>query len=258
MTRVWEQSPYSGDRLLLHLALADFANDEGECWPSQRTLARKARCSVRWVREAIAAMVADETVEIVEQTVGRGGRTLYRLKGELTASFGSGNRGTVQQVKRNSGATLSLLKNHQEPSLSVEEFNKFWQAYPRKVAKGAAARAWAKIAARPDAPPIEHLLRAVATYEASVSDPKYICHPATWLGQERWNDELSAATQTQAPEPERFRQTHSFVAGLAAAGRSRTEVEDALQGRDPEEVAAGLALYDALRAGARMPAAWPR
>ena len=50
---VWESSPFKGERLLLHLALADFANDEGECWPAQPTLAKKARCSVTWSKDQL-------------------------------------------------------------------------------------------------------------------------------------------------------------------------------------------------------------
>ena len=242
--RVWESSPYQGDRLLLHLALADFANDEGECWPSQRTLARKARCSERWVREAISTMIADGRVEIVEQTLGRGGRTLYRLKAEATSSLEK-KGGTPEQVKRNSDASDSINKNRQEPSLSVSDFEQFWQTYPRKVAKGAAHRAWTTLCRRADAPPIEEILSAIQRYAAATSDPRYLCHPATWIRAERWSDEITAPEQPQTrPEPSRFRNTESFAAGLRASGKTRAEVEEALQGRPPEEIAAGLAIFN--------------
>lgn len=241
--RVWESSPYQGDRLLLHLALADYANEEGECWPSQRTLARKARCSERWVREAIGGMIADGWVEIVEQTIGRGGRTLYRLKAEATSSL-EDKRGTPEQVKRNSDASAPLI-NRQEPSLSVTDFDAFWQAYPRKVAKGAAQRAWTMLSRRADAPPIGEILSAVKRYTSATTDPRYLCHPATWIRAERWSDEIAAATQPQTPaQPSRFRNAETFAAGLRASGRTRAEVEEALQGRPPEEIAAGLAIFD--------------
>lgn len=248
ITRVWEQSPYQGDKLLLHLALADFANDEGECWPSQRTLASKARCSQRWVRECIAGMVADGILEVRDQTLGRGGRTLYVLKGELSSSTARRQRGTTEQVKRNSGASLSISnKNHQEPSQIAAEFEQFWEEYPRRIAKAAARQAWAKLRQRPETPPIEAIITAVRLYASQVSDPKYICHPATWLRQERWNDEISEPKPSpKASEPSPFRHSESFAAGLKRAGRSRAEVEDALAGRSSDEVAAALAFYDSL------------
>jgi hypothetical protein len=34
MSQVWEHSTRKGTRLLLLLALADFANDEGICYPA--------------------------------------------------------------------------------------------------------------------------------------------------------------------------------------------------------------------------------
>jgi hypothetical protein len=45
MTAVWEQSAHKGNELLLLLALADNANDDGYCWPSIDTLAGKTRLS---------------------------------------------------------------------------------------------------------------------------------------------------------------------------------------------------------------------
>jgi hypothetical protein len=43
LSRVWKHSKARfGDRLVL-LAIADFANDAGEAWPSVETLAKKSR-----------------------------------------------------------------------------------------------------------------------------------------------------------------------------------------------------------------------
>ena len=53
---VGDESPYKGTQLLIHLWLADFANDDGICWPSQATVGKKARCSGRYVREVMKNM----------------------------------------------------------------------------------------------------------------------------------------------------------------------------------------------------------
>jgi hypothetical protein len=71
MSLVWDTSPYEGKALLIHLSLADHANDEGICWPSQATLARKARCTERHVRSITRQMQADGWVEIVVESNGR-------------------------------------------------------------------------------------------------------------------------------------------------------------------------------------------
>jgi ribosomal protein L37AE/L43A len=73
-----------------------------------------------------------------------------------------------------------------------EGFNKFWAAYPRKVGKGDARRAWSQtLKIRP---PIDKVLRAVYAARASKQWQKdlgdFIPHPATWLRGERWDDEM--------------------------------------------------------------------
>lgn len=57
MNAVWEDSLAAGNDLVLLLAIADCANDEGtDAWPSQDTLAAKARMSVRTVQRSISSL----------------------------------------------------------------------------------------------------------------------------------------------------------------------------------------------------------
>lgn len=76
---VWENSPYEGKELLLHLAMADHANDSGWFFAAQSSLASKSRCSVEHVRLTARRMVADGflVIEKVGSSVGRA--TEYRL-----------------------------------------------------------------------------------------------------------------------------------------------------------------------------------
>ena len=71
MTNVWSHSTQKGGCLLLLLALADFSNDEGLCWPSVSTLAHKSRLSRRSVQGHIQALVDAGELEIVEPCGGR-------------------------------------------------------------------------------------------------------------------------------------------------------------------------------------------
>jgi DnaD/phage-associated family protein len=43
MTMVWDKGPEDKNELLVLLALADHANDDGYCWPSMNSIARKCR-----------------------------------------------------------------------------------------------------------------------------------------------------------------------------------------------------------------------
>ena len=72
---------------------------------------------------------------------------------------------------------------------SMAHFDLFWTAYPRRVAKGAARRAWAKAAAIADPARILEALeaqRAAGVFKETIYTP----YPATWLNQERWEDEV--------------------------------------------------------------------
>lgn len=74
-------------------------------------------------------------------------------------------------------------------SPSFAEFERFWSAYPRKVGKGAAQKAW-RAAMRKTTP--DAVIAAVQRF-AWPDDQQFIPHPATWLNAERWADELPLA-----------------------------------------------------------------
>jgi hypothetical protein len=95
-------------------------------------------------------------------------------------------------------------------------FVDFWSAYPRKVGKAAAAKAWRKAVDRGVDP--DSLTLAATRYSESNAntDPKFICHPTTWLNQGRYEDE----TEPEAsPAPRRY---------------PPTEVPDWLDPNDPQ------------------------
>jgi hypothetical protein len=69
-------------------------------------------------------------------------------------------------------------------------FLAFWAAYPKKVSKGPAANAWAKVSQHPD-----EVARIVADVQKRKTSPdwlkdagQYIPYPATYLNDKRWED----------------------------------------------------------------------
>ena len=74
---------------------------------------------------------------------------------------------------------------------TLDGFDAFWAAYPRKTGKGEARKAWAKI--KPNAELIQQILDAVKWQSQSdqwqKDNGQFIPHPATWLNQQRWEDE---------------------------------------------------------------------
>lgn len=73
----------------------------------------------------------------------------------------------------------------------VSDFDLVRQAYPRKVGKGAARKVWGKL--QPDAATVQKMLDALAWQRTQPQWAKdggqFIPHLATWLNQERWDDE---------------------------------------------------------------------
>lgn len=70
----------------------------------------------------------------------------------------------------------------------VSDFDQFWRVYPRKVAKGAAEKAWAQMR-----PPLQDV---ISSLQWRANDPawakeggQFIPHPATWLRAKGWLDE---------------------------------------------------------------------
>ena len=64
-----------------------------------------------------------------------------------------------------------------------QQFDQFWRAYPRKVAKLAAQREWER--RKPD---LDTVLTALAQQRQQWTDLKFTPHARTWLSQERWRD----------------------------------------------------------------------
>ena len=69
-----------------------------------------------------------------------------------------------------------------------DEFETWWTEYPKKVAKGTAVKAFKGAISKTS---IGVLLDSVKAYAVKVAntEQQYILHAATWLNQERWNDE---------------------------------------------------------------------
>jgi len=242
ITVVWEKSPYKGERLLLHLALADYANDEGTCFPSQRTLSHKARCSENFVRVCLNQMVADGHLVVQKEASGRGRTATYKLLKPHLLN-GDLQNGDSAQHETPLPDTITLHNNRHEPSLT-ENFELFWTAYPRKVGKGAARKAFAKAHIRNKDLNINTLLSAVTLYAATITDMQYCAHPTTYLVQERWLDNVAVAQAKIEAPPPRIQNAQALGNASRLTGTSKEEFEDRISGLPLDEQQAARALYE--------------
>jgi hypothetical protein len=118
-----------------------------------------------------------------------------------------------------------------------DTFKLFWRAFPRKVGKGAAARAWTKIRPSP-----QLAARIVAAVETQKTWPQwmknggeFIPHPATWLNRGSWDDETTVAAVSPVSDIGRQNAANAGVAlqmmkaGDAAGGRNLGATESTIR-----------------------------
>ena len=231
MARVWAQSTRKDGELLVLLALADFANDAGEAWPSIRVLAEKARLTPRQCCRVLEKLEVAGEIRRHRSTGGRNKRNRYEIllpensdkitltKLQCKNYSEIGDTKTVTPVsyalnrhrtinKKNGAKAPELLppktkrKHTRSDAVAVAAFDAFYTAYPRHVARQNALRAWLKLS--PDESLTATLMEAVNRYTVEVegTESKYILHAVTWLNGRRWEDEFNPLRQSQPQRKE--------------------------------------------------------
>lgn len=131
MARVWEFSKNKGNDLLMLLAIADFADDDGKAYPSVPTLAEKCRMKPRNASTILAALRVSGELE-VRLNEGPRGANMYRIvlsAQPLQIRAGVQKRAGVQDCASTPAETrtkplhVSAYEpslNHQEPSDSAQ------------------------------------------------------------------------------------------------------------------------------------------
>jgi len=69
-------------------------------------------------------------------------------------------------------------------------FDEFWSLYPRKIAKAVARKAWQRLSEEQQLMAAKAIDEHCQYWSAKETELDFIPHPATWLNQERWEDEL--------------------------------------------------------------------
>lgn len=221
---VWALKTAPVDDPLEHLiliGLADHAGPDGTgARPAASTLAEYARCSVRTVRYRLrgleaAGLIVRGDQRIVEhlradrrpvvwdldltRTVANDVQEVHPVNDvqEVHDVHGQVARGAQSGTDGVHAAAHKPSMNHPEPSFSSSPpavttiaqlpFDAFWSAYPRKVGKQAAAKAFAKAAKKTDPASIINGAHRMAA-DPNLPQPAFIPHPATWLNQGRWED----------------------------------------------------------------------
>lgn len=221
----WQRPDLKGADKLVLVALASHIGDERyTCWPGIARLVALVGESESTVHRSLQHLAALELISIIPRA---GSTNLYRLhvaqKGcqsdtgggvnltpqgcqfdtqkkrkeevpDLLTTFGD------QDLDHSHTSAATNVSASRRPASASPGFEDFWRAWPRKVARRAAERAWRRL--RPDAALTARILEAVRVQAARVwagKDLEFIPHAATWLHQARWEDEVPAGRAAEAP-----------------------------------------------------------
>jgi len=198
--------------------LADHHNGEtGMCFPSLKTLAKECEMDVATVKRHLVSLEQSGLIERNRRQRENGSQTSTQYSLHLAEPL-------AQNAPPPSAKCASPLAQKQpphnfgnnnlgnEPFKINDHFEDFWAAYPRKVAKGNARKAFAAAMKKAT---IEEISAGLNKQLAALSkkERQYIPHASTWLNGERWNDE-----PTDNDEPKR----HATIDAIAFAARNRT------------------------------------
>ena len=117
----------------------------------------------------------------------------YHAKSE-TARVNANKRwdsnANAMQTHSKGNANHKPITNNQEP-LTNKDFDKFWEAYPKKKSKPIALKAWLKH--KPDIDVVIKSLTMMKKCEQWTKNKgEFIPYPASWLNAEGWNDVTEA------------------------------------------------------------------
>jgi DNA-binding transcriptional ArsR family regulator len=204
MAWAWDaQCPAPGAKLVL-LKLADHANDEGECWPSQGRIAADCGLTRQTVNEHLKKLVELGLVRCENRFNGTGQlanryfllcrETRHPLSGNPTPPLS--DIPTPPVGFPDTEPSIEPSKEERTPHTPrkrgavLEGFEDWYREFPNKVGRGAAERAWPTARKRAS---LEELIDAVGRYVESKPPDRPWCQPATWLNQKRWLDQPAAA-----------------------------------------------------------------
>lgn len=212
------QTTGSTTRKAVLLSLADRANFEWQCWPSQATIAAETEMTDRNVRRILAELEAGGFIHR-ERRPGPGGHrssdmiTLLNPTGQdvRLAPNRTSDASQPDTTRHPNRTPMSgePSENHQEPSSSVpsgddDSFEKFWKRYPHNGndVKQKALMAWRAMIRRGDLDTLRAAWPAWAR-EIESRELKHRPHASTFLSKKYYENEVGTAEPPVRRQQER-------------------------------------------------------
>ena len=215
ISQVLEKSRHAGGELLMLVVLAEYSDDDGRSYPAVASLARKCRMTPRNSNYILSSLQRSGEL-LVFPNEGPKGTNRYRINldalGRAEPLKPTSPLKQASPLKPTSSTPeahfLKPLKpTSDEPSLNRHRtvnghFGLFWPAYPRKVKKKEALKAFEKI--NPTRELLDQMLAALSTQVKALkwTGDQYTPHASSWLNGERWLDEVPGAAAKSSRHPQ--------------------------------------------------------
>ena len=130
-----------------------------------------------------------EPIEFTDASSTREARVDHRARG--AGRKGREGKGTGKEGNSTPKPPLGARSETQQ----TDDFERFWEIYPRKVGKGATRMSWKKL--KPTQELVEQILASVQKHKTCEQwikeNGRFVPMPSTWLNQTRWEDEPDSA-----------------------------------------------------------------
>jgi hypothetical protein len=113
---IWAHAPYRGNTLLAFLALGDWADDGGYCWPKMATLAKKSRQSLRNAHYSVKTLEGDGFLT-VDAKRGARGKNNFQINMQKLHTIAAMQKKAGKCANGDSQICKTEQHNKEEPSL---------------------------------------------------------------------------------------------------------------------------------------------
>jgi len=127
MSWVWDNGPEDRGELLVLLALADYCDDAGTCYPSMAGIGEKARMTERGAQKVVQRLIERGYVE-VQVGGGRGRKNLYRIVRKAASETpkprtpnGEWETGNTENPERNDAKPRTAVHPNRQGTVIKEE-----------------------------------------------------------------------------------------------------------------------------------------
>ena len=193
-------SDISDRALRVYAVLARYAdNDTLQAFPGRSLIAERVGCSVKSVDRALDELIglgAIEKKHRVKDGVYQSSLfTVIRVGVGTGVTPGVGTRvtlgGDTGDARVGTRVTNITRTNELEPINYINEFDEFWNVYPKRADRRLAFKSFVKALKRAD---LETIVSGAERYRDDPNrKPEFTKNPSTWLNADAWENEALVA-----------------------------------------------------------------